>query len=218
MALAEPISLPNLLGMLRLDYCVARLEPQQERSGLGSGETIYHDVAPALWEFDMRTPQAEFLEVERWKARLQALDGGRGTFLVTPMPIARQPATDPARTLLASSTVQVANINANRKEVAFKGLPPGFVLPWGTYASISYGSGRRALVQLLTSAGTDEEGVTGQAEVRPHLRPGVTPNDAVALIDPVAKAQLVPGSVKVEIETLTTARLSFSARQTLAAD
>lgn len=217
MALSFPIPPAALIDLLAVDTIAWNLTPQQEYSGLGSGEGLAHDLAPALWEGDCSTVARPHREIERMRARFLALDGSIGSFLL----YGRNtmfPATDPDGTLLGGAAVRVGTVAANRKELSFAGLPAGYRLSWGDFVSIVYGGSRYALVQLLADAVADGSGSTGMVEVRPHLRPGIGSDAPVSLVRPSAKVKLVPGSLWVETVTHWSSRLRFSARQTLSAD
>lgn len=216
-ALTFPLSLPNLVDLLQIETVAWNLTQQQEYSGLGSGEGLSHDLGPPLWEGEVGCAQFPHAEVEKWRARFNTLDGSNNSFLLY-NPAAKYPTTDPAGTLLAAASVTIQSINANRKEMAFTGLPAGFVVPWGAYASITgLSPSRTALVQLAADATANGSGVTGQVEIRPHLRPWITTTMAVTLLLPPAKVKIVPGSLRVETSGALHSRLRFTARQTLAA-
>jgi hypothetical protein len=88
----------------------------------------------------------------------------------------------------------------------------------GDYMHVDYGTpSRRALLQAAEGATANGSGVTGEFEVRPQLRPGITAGLAVALKKPAAKVKIVSGSVRIETVTTLLSQLRFTARQTLAA-
>jgi hypothetical protein len=217
MALAFPLSLANLVDLLKLETAIPNLMDQQELSGLGTGEVLAHDLAPRLWEFDCATGPFPNHEVERWRSRFLALDGSINSFLIYP-PQAPAPETDPDGTILGANAVTIAAIQANRKEMSFTGLPAGYVIPWGSYASIVYSTSRVALIQLLADATANGAGLTGTVEVRPHLRPGIVAGNPVTIIKPPAKVKLLPKSLRVENAGALHSRLRFMAGQTLAAE
>lgn len=217
MPLALPLALTDLADLLRLESATWNLTQQQEYSGLGSGEGISHDLAPPLWEAECQSVQLPVLEAERLRARLNALDGSNNAFLLF-NPAGAYPATDPDGAILEGAEVKIKAIAANRKELSFKGVPTGLGLPWGAYASIVYGAGRYALVQLLGDVTANGSGETAMVEVRPHLRPGIAAEAAVGLIKPVAKVKIIPGSLRLDVVGVKFARVSFTARQTLAAN
>lgn len=215
MALIFPLVPADLVDQLRIETVTWNLVQQQEVSGLGSGEGLSHDLGPAIWEGDCATIEHYHAEVEKWRARFNALDGSNNTFLLY-NPAARQDNAQFAA--LTGYTPHIGSINANRKELGLAGLPPGWTVPWGSYAAIDYGSpNRRALVQFVADSLADGGGETAQIEFRPHLRPGIVTGLGVSFIAPAAKVKLLPGSLRVETVGALTSRLRFSARQTLAA-
>lgn len=217
MALTFPISLANLVDLLKIESVTWNLKHQQEHSGLGTGEGLSHDLGPPLWEADVTCGQFYHAEVEKWRARFNTLDGSNNSFMLY-NPAAKFPETDPNGTLLSGSSVTILTVGSNRKEMALAGLPAGFVVPWGAYAQIVGGTPQRvALVQFAESKTATGAGNTSAIELRPHLRPWISAGMAVTLIKPSAKVKIVPGSLRVETTGALHSRLRFSARQTLAA-
>ncbi len=217
MALSFPLSLPNLVDLLKIASVSWNLVYQQEYSGLGTGEGLSHDLGPALWEGDCQTGEFYHRDIEKWRARFLALDGSNQSFMLY-NPAAKYPETDPDGAILAGSTITIGSVGSNRKEMALTGLPAGFEVPWGAYAQITAGSPSRvALVQFLESKTATGAGNTSVIELRPHLRPWVLAGAAVQLLKPAAKVKLIPNSLRVETAGALTSRLRFTARQTLAA-
>ena len=217
MALTLPLATADLVDLLRIRDVAWNLMDQEEVSGLGSGEGLTADLGPKLWEGECTTVDIRTADLEKWKARFHILDGSNNAFYLY-NPSVAYPETDPDGTALAGASVTVLAIEANRKEMSLAGLPAGFVVPWGAYASITGGSpSRTALVHLAADATADGTGETGNVEFRPHLRSWITAGMAVTLIKPVAKVKLVPRSLRSESVGQSTSRLRFTARQTLAA-
>lgn len=217
MALAFPLSLPDLVDLLKITSVSWNLVYQQEYSGLGTGEGLSHDLGPPLWEGECQTAEVYHRDIEKWRARFFALDGSNQSFMLY-NPAAKYPETDPNGSVLAGSTITIGSVGSNRKEMALSGLPAGFEVPWGAYAQITAGTPFRvALVQFLESKTATGLGNTSAIELRPHLRPWVTAGASVQLLKSAAKVKLVPNSLKVETAGALTSRLRFSARQTLAA-
>jgi hypothetical protein len=217
MAITFPVSLPNLVDLLKIESVSWNLVYQQEYSGLGSGEGLSHDLGPPLWEADVTCAQFPHADVEKWRARFLGLDGSNQSFMLY-NPAAKHPETDENGTALAGKNLTVLSVGANRKEFAIAGLPAGFEVPWGAYAQIEAGSPTRvALVQFLESKTATGLGNTSAIECRPHLRPWVAAGAVVTLLKPAAKVKLVPNSLRVETTGALHSRLRFAARQTLAA-
>lgn len=217
MALAFPITRANLADLMMVATAEWTLGEDQELSNLGSGEVLAADLGPRLWQADCATTQADIETIEALRARFNALDGAINSFYLFD-PRRPYPATDPTGSLLASATVTIQSIETNRKELTFTGLPAGFVLPAGTFFSVTAGSpSRTALMQLVSSVTASSGGVAGPVEVRPHLRPWIAATQAVTLLKPVAKVKLVPKSLSVTQVSSVLHQLRFTARQTLAA-
>jgi hypothetical protein len=114
--------------------------------------------------------------------------------------------------------VVIASIDTNFRAIALSGLPAGYVITMGDYLHVDYGTpSRRALLQAAEGATANGSGATGEFEVRPQLRPGITAGLAVTLKKPAAKVKIVPGSLRIETVTTLLSQLRFTARQTLAA-
>ncbi len=217
MALAFPITRANLADLMLVETAEWTLGEDQELSNLGSGEVLAADLGPRLWEAECSTTPDSIDAIEALRARFNALDGAINSFYLFD-PRRPYPATDPTGSLLASATVTIQSIETNRKELTFTGLPAGFVLPAGTFFSVTAGSpSRTALLQLVASVTASSGEVAGPVEVRPHLRPWIAATQAVTLLKPVAKVKLVPKSLAVTQVSSVLHRLRFSARQTLAA-
>lgn len=217
MALSVPLSRANLADLLPIATAEWQLQDNQELSNLGSGEVLAADLGPRLWQADCATIEADIETIEALRARFHALDGALNAFYLFD-PRRPYPATDPTGTLLAAATVTIQSIDTNRKELTLEGLPSHFVLPAGTFLSVTAGSpSRTALLQLVASIEASSGGVAGPVEVRPHLRPWLASGQTVTLLKPVAKVKLVPGSLSVAQVNSVLHRLRFTARQTLAA-
>lgn len=217
MALAFPLARANLADLLSIETAEWMLGEDQELTNLGSGEVLAADLGPRLWQAECATTPADIETIEALRARLQALDGAINSFYLFD-PRRPFPATDPTGAALAGSTVTIDAIESNRKELSLAGLPAGFVLPAGTFLSVTAGApSRTALLQLVAGVTADGSGDAGPVEVRPHLRPWVAATQAVTLLKPVAKVKLVPRSLSVTQVSSVLHRLRFSARQTLAA-
>jgi hypothetical protein len=216
MTLLFPLALADLADLLPI-AAVAWNEARQDAiSALGSGEWLTHELGPPLHEAEVRTARLPHARAEQLRARLRALDGGAHFYLGNPT--MRYPQVDPAGTILGSASVAITSINANRRALTLSGLPASYVITMGDYLHVDYGTpSRRALLQAAEAATASGSGVTGEFEVRPHLRPGITAGLAVALKKPAAKVKIVPGSVRLETVTTLLAQLRFTARQTLAA-
>lgn len=215
MAVSFPLPLANLADLVPIEAVLWHELRQQEMSALGSGEYLAHDLAPPLYEADITSPRMSQATAEQLRARLRSLDGSSQHFYLY-NPALKYPQADPDGSIVGSSSVVIATINANRKAWTLSGLPAGYVLTLGDWLEVTYDTSRRALVQAVESATADGSGVTPEFEIRPHLRPGITTSLAVNLKQPAAKVKLLPNGARVEPDSIKFARIVFTARQTLA--
>lgn len=207
------VAFANLLPVQSVDWTPLW---QQELSGLGSGEFVTHDLAPQLWQGNVTLKPLLHTANRAMMAKLTALSSAEAFYLANPL--AWWPAADPGGVLYGASAPTIKSIATNRKEVAFAGLPPGYVLSSGDFWAADYGSpSRRALVQLVGSGVADSGGETSEIEVRPHLRPGIEEDASVTFARPAAKVKIVPGSIVSSFHNVRRDRIAFSVRQTLQA-
>lgn len=213
MALTFPAPAAYIADLLRVPSRSFRLDPQQEYSGLGSGEVLAAELAPTRWMADIKTVPMDRASARVLQARLEALDGAINSFFLYD-PWKCVPAADPGGALLGSSSVTINTVGVNNKSMSLAGLPAGYVLTEGDHLAFDYGSNpvRRALHRVQETVAANGSGVTPSFEVRPHFRPGVTTSLAVTLIKPAAKMALVPGSLSVQGESGRTV-ISFQAMQ-----
>ena len=217
MALSFPLATADLVDLMMVDTVTRDLVDFQELSGLGGGETLARDLAPRLWQAECSTPALDADDIEALRSRFLTLDGAIQSFYLYD-PRRPYPVTDPTGALLASSSVTISSIAANRKEITFAGLPADFHLPMNTRFSVTaLDPSRTAYIQLAAAVTANGSGVAGPVEVRPHLRPWLVAGQPVTLRKPVVKVKLVPRSLAAVPVTRVTSRLRFSARQTLAA-
>jgi hypothetical protein len=214
--LSFPLALADLADLLPITAVAWNEARQDAVSALGSGEWLTHELAPPLHDAEVRTARMPHARAEQLRARLRALDGGAHFYLGNPT--MTYPQADPGGAIVGSVSVLIASIHANRRTLTLSGLPTGYVITMGDYMHVDYGTpSRRALLQAAEGATANGSGVTGEFEVRPQLRPGITAGLAVALKKPAAKVKIVSGSVRIETVTTLLSQLRFTARQTLAA-
>jgi len=96
------------------------------------------------------------------------------------------------------SKYALASISSDARDISLSGLPTSAALSPGDCLSFSYGGtpvryGFHQITDPAVAAGT---GTTPAFEVVPPLRPGAAVGAQVALIDPVLKAVIDPGSVR----------------------
>lgn len=212
-----PMAPADLVDRMMVETVQWSLLEFQETSGIGGGEFLAADLGPRLWEASVSTVAADLQTIEALRSRFNLLDGALQSFYLYD-PARPNPATDAMGTLLAASNVTIGAIEANRKEVSFSGLPAGFVLPEGTWFSVTAGAPSRTFLgQIAADVTANGIGATAPVELRPHMRAWLAAGQAVRLLKPVAKVKIVPRSLSTSQVTSVTHRLRFTARQTLAA-
>jgi len=208
-------NLGQLLPILNVDWT---LEQFQEISISGNGETLAADLARPLWTGVVTLKPQLVTEARALMAQLEALDGALETFYLA-NPLGWWPAMDPGGTLYGSSTPQIGAINANKKQISFKGLPIGYVLSPGDMFHVEYGGGgaRRGLFRLREGATVSALGTTGSLEFRPHISASAIVDDVVSFARPAAKVKLMPGTLDKKQVRYNKEQITFSVRQTLQA-
>lgn len=171
---------------------------RQEQSRQANGRTIVKDLGSPLWRATYQSTTLTINALDRWRARLAALEGGLQTFRGYSLSRAR-PIAHPGIGGLPSGTI--STINANRKAIAVTGLT-GISLSPGDLIRI----GASDLHRVLEAASGSP---TGQVEIRPHLWPGVTTGATVSVTRPYCIMAMVPGSMNTQAD-LATGRGSVS--------
>jgi hypothetical protein len=214
-ALVFPLPQTDLGDLLPVQSVVWELVRQQETSGIGAGEMLVADLAPALWEASVSLRPLLHTAAREMAAKIDVLDGGMHALYLA-NPLGWWPAKDPGGALYGSSEPVIEDIEDSRKELSFSGLPANYKLTAGDMFSVAHGT-RRGLYRLVADITADSSGETGAVEVRPHLRPGVIIGLDVNFKRPAAKVKIVPGSVSQSFHSVNRTRISFRVRQTLAA-
>lgn len=216
MALEFPLATEQLADLLPIETAIWMPMWQQEQSGVGNGEVLTADLGPRLWEADVGLKPVNNLSVRALKSRIEALDGSAQRFYLYD-PLNCYPTHDPGGVLLGASAVTILAIGDDSKSLSLQGLPVGYVLA-GDLLAIDYGDpSRRALLRMVGGGTAGGDGKLALTEVRPHLRPGIVPGLPVTLVKPAAKVTIVAGSLAYERASVTTTRIRFRVRQTLAA-
>lgn len=214
MAITFPAPTTYIADLLRVPKRTFTLAQQQEFSGLGSGQILAAELAPALWTADIETKPMPRPLANQLQARLDTLDGTLNAFyLYDPWKCA--PSADPGGTILGSSTPSIHTLDANNKAMRVMGLPAAYVLTEGDYIAFDYASGtKRAFHRIVETATADGSGLTPLFEVRPHIRSGATTSTAVTMIKPAALMVMMPGSLNISAQAGLTV-FSFTAIQRL---
>lgn len=153
---------------------------RQEQSRQANGRTIVKDMGSPLWQASYQSAPKLAADLDRWRARLHAMEGGLKTFKGYPISRLR-PIAHPGSSVLPSGTI--ASIGSNRKTVTLSGFS-GITLQVGDMFTIA----NKDLHQIV-----DVD--TGTYEVRPHIWPGATTGAAVSISKPYCIMAIVPGSV-----------------------
>jgi hypothetical protein len=186
MALTFPLTLEAFADTLVVEAGSGGFELRrfEESSGTGRGEIITRQIAPPAWAFSMALAPMRFSEAARVRSIMQALgSSNRARFYDFTH---HYPASDPTGSVLGAASVTISSIAAGGRAIALAGLPSGYQISAGDYASVGYSSGRRALLQFAESGVANGAGLTSQLEVRPHLPAAIAAGSAVLLKKPWA--------------------------------
>lgn len=165
---------------------------RQEQSRQANGRTIVKDMGSPLWRATYQSRQMRANELDKWRARLHAMENGLKTFKGYPLSRCR-PIAHPGSSALPSGTI--ASIGSDRKTVTLAGFA-GITLQAGDMVCIR----SQDLHQIVDVA----EGVY---EVRPHIWPGVDAGDSPAPTVTISKPHcimaIVPGSISTAADAAT---------------
>lgn len=165
---------------------------RQETSRTSIGQTFVKDFGSPLWTASYQSRSMRPNELDAWRARLKALEGGLKQFRGRPTsrcyPIAYPNGTGMGNV----SAVTVGSIGANRNTIGLSGLPGGYIASVGDYLQIRTND----LHQIVNVSGSE-------IEVRPHLWPTTAVGDAVTLIKPSCLMTIVPGSINTTADLST---------------
>ncbi|OLP44742.1 hypothetical protein [Rhizobium oryziradicis] len=176
-----------------------KFEPlyRQEQSRTAGGVTYAKDLGSPLWSASYQTRSLSINELDGWRARLEALEGGLQFFKGVPLSRAR-PIAYPAGKAVPANPVLSA-IGGDNKSVTISGLSSGYILSLGDMIQIA-GSG---LYRVVEGAVANSGGVASLFEVRPHLWPGTVAGSAVTLVRPSCTMMIVPGSISSDADLAT---------------
>lgn len=194
MAISFPLSLADFYDFLPIRSEYVSPGQQVSMSGTEGGEILTAEVAPALWQGSIELQNMDIDTADFIASRLRALEIPGRAFYAT---IKRRagPQDDPTGATVGGASVTLTNVDGSG-QVAFAGLPAGFRLVRGDMFSFTYGSSptRYALHQLVETGTADGAGAVSGLHVAPAIRTGWSNGDPVALVEPVCKAVVVPGS------------------------
>lgn len=165
---------------------------RQETSRTAIGQTFVKDLGSPLWTASYQSRVMRPNELDAWRARLKALEGGLKQFRGRPTsrcyPIAYPNGTGMGNV----SAVTVGSIGTNRNTIGLSGLPGGYIASVGDYLQIRTND----LHQIVNVSGSE-------IEVRPHLWPTTAVGDAVTLVKPSCLMTIVPGSINTTADLST---------------
>jgi hypothetical protein len=202
----------DVLNIDIADQTISLVSRQEFGSRSANGTTYGKDFGSALWTVGFTTGPIANDDAIAYEALLNSLDGVIGSFEAYDMRRA-YPRMYPTGT--GANNGVLASVNANNKAISLSGLVASQVVSRGDYLSFTYGTSR-AFHQAVETVTANGSGVTGEFEVRPHLRPGWTlsPSTTVTLKAPSGLFSLVPGSVTARASGALHTVVSFQAVQT----
>lgn len=171
---------------------------RQETSRSVNGKTYVKDLGDPLWSAAYVSKNLRANALDRWRARLDALEDGLQTFIGRPLSRCR-PQLYPGTTGGALSGVTVSSVSSTNKRLALDGLPANFKFLAGDMIEV-VNSGLYRLVEDRTA---NSSGLTALFEVRPHFWPGVTAGAEVKIVNPSCVMSIVPGSVSSDADPTT---------------
>lgn len=155
---------------------------RQEASRAAGGRTYVKDLGDPLWTATYQSRSLSPNELDYWRARLDQLENGAGTFYGRHFARCR-PIKHPGSSVLPSGTI--ATIGSDRKTLTLSG-----------FSGITFSVG-----DMLQVGSTDLHRIVatgGALEVRPHLWPGVSTGAAVVISKPACIMAIVPGSIQTQ--------------------
>ena len=165
---------------------------RQEASRTAIGQTFVKDFGSPLWTASYQSRSMRPNELDAWRARLKALEGGLKQFRGRPTSRCYPIAYPNGMGMGNVATVKVGTIGANRNTMTMTGLPAGYVVSVGDYLQIAPNN----LHQVVNVAGAE-------IEIRPHLWPTITTGNAVTLVRPSCLMTIVPGSINTTADLST---------------
>lgn len=158
------------------------LPRRQEVSRASGGRTYVKDLGDPLWTATYQSRSLTINELDYWRAKLDLLENGAGTFYGRSLSRCR-PILHPGAATLPEGTL--SGVDTDRKTLTITGLT-GITLSVGDMLQVGTTDLHRIVV-----AGSS-------VEVRPHLWPGVTTGATVTISKPACVMMIVPGSIQTQ--------------------
>lgn len=171
---------------------------RQEQSRQANGVTRVKDMGSPIWRGAWQSRRLKPSQLDYWRARLDALEGGLKTFRAWPTSRCR-PIAHPGNGELPQGTLHT--IGASRNAVRVSGIE-GVQLRPGDVIQI----GDRDVHRVMEAATGP---LTALFEIRPHIWPGVVTGAPVRLVRPACNMTIVPGSVSTTSDGLGWGVVSF---------
>ncbi|MBP0438417.1 hypothetical protein [Tianweitania sediminis] len=185
MALADPFDILADFPGWSIEFDLVH---RQETSRQANGVTRVKDLGSPIWGGTWQSRVLRANELDRWRARLNALEGGAKRFIAYASSRCRPIAHPGSGALPAGS---LGSIASNRKTISVSGLA-GVSLKAGDLIQIGAADLHRVV-----------EDASGSFEVRPHIWPGVSAGAAVKIAKPSCLMTIVPGSVSASADPST---------------
>lgn len=196
MALAGFATLAQVFGAFKVASMVLDLDEALQSSRTQGGQIITDDVGARLWRAEVTLAPSRSSLRTGTPARLLLMREAARVFEVGPRGPMASPQADPGGTILGAATPVTGGFTTDRRDMQITGLPAGYVLTPGDYLSFPHGTGLHAFHMVVTGA-TASAGGVATVEVVPPVRNPVPVSQPVALVNPVFRASIVPGSVRV---------------------
>lgn len=164
---------------------------RQELSRTAGGMTLVKDMGTPLWKATYQSYSMMPNQLDKWRARIKALDGGLKEFWGFPTSRCFPVVYPNGAGMGNTANMKLATIGSGRQAVTFSGVPTGYRFSVGDYIQI----GTRNLHQVVA--------VGAELEIRPHLWPETKVNDVVKVVQPMCNMLIVPGSLKATAEIST---------------
>lgn len=194
---------------------------RKEVSRQANGVSRTKDFGTPLWQLSAASRRLSPNDLDYWRARLNALDGGEQVFKGYPLsrtyPMAYPRGSWPTGGTFNGITATVYAIGIDNKSLRLDNLPAAFKLGVGDFIEVTAASGKVYLLQVMEAATATSGGITASFEVRPHLPVGIAIDNLVSVRRPHCPMTIVPGSISSSAD-LSTGRGSVSFRAIEARD
>lgn len=187
-----PLSAATFIDRLPIARMTFDIPEQMELSQDGGGQLYGAELAPRVWQGEVRLDRLLPEEEADAMALIDLMRGGRrALFYDRRRP---WPQADRGGVKLGSATPVLSQLASNARQIAVSGLPAGYVLRRGDYIGWDY-LGRRAVHKVMdVTVAASGAGATGLFEVIPAIRPGAAAGAAVRLTRVSCTGMIVPKS------------------------